>query len=343
MNFKKVIASFLICIILIITTAYPILADPTVIIRDNWGADSSISKSLSITYKQVNNIRVIEIDPPSREIMTNTTLWLRGLYYYFTSENGMPDIPFNYIVGWDGKVYQGLNGDIDAQVQSTDHLGTLVIAYLSDGTYSSSNGMSSLESVIKEMSNKYYIDMSHVFASDWTVINSNNSNTLQFTNTENALWQNAILNIKNDLGYKPPSQGQVMGSVTDNIQIPHVGTVSNVTFCPTSSCKVSSSQTLTVSVKLQNTGIMNIYSPIQFVADNSPKTGSYLYDSSWVDSNDTGITNLQSRIQPGQAVTLTFKIDVPSVKSHWSQSFHINANGYPINGTSFTVNLSNPQ
>jgi hypothetical protein len=82
--------------------------DPAIVTRAQWGADESIKKTgpnCSRTFWPVQQLFVhhtagTNYDPNPRATM-------RAIYWYHTVRRGWCDIGYNFVIGWDGLIYEG--------------------------------------------------------------------------------------------------------------------------------------------------------------------------------------------------------------------------------------------
>lgn len=335
---QLVITIWIVCTLAIYVGATPLFADVAIVDREAWGADESLVKPQNDQYEQIDSIKIVKITPPDSVTAMSTTNWVRSLYYYFTVMQGFSDIPFNYLVGWDGKIYLTKEGKQDVQVESTEKLGTLVIGYLAEGDNDTMTplGYASTKALVDQLTKQDSIPLYAVIASSWNVVQQNRKNVLQFVDSTNAGWNENIINMKKDLGFNPNANNQnVLGATSEELQIPHSGHITSISL----SGSIMAKNIVNVSVTFTNEGKMNMYSPLGIVTKETPNNP--FYTTSWKDQA-TAYEEYTARVEQGQSRTLQFQITVPADKSQWKQDFYITALGNKIDGTDFTIDLNNP-
>lgn len=124
-----------------------------IITRDEQELDVSLANSSTIQYLQPTKIIISRVQTKSEDLASDSSKWVDALYYYSITRQGFADIPYNYLVDRNGKIYQGRGGWAGAVPELTVPQGVVLIGYLSNGTditYEASGSMSGLISNISK-------------------------------------------------------------------------------------------------------------------------------------------------------------------------------------------------
>jgi len=90
----------------------PTMQKPTIVSRSGWGADESLrfddyGEIWPREYQLVKKVIVHHTVTPNNQ---DTFATVRSIYYYHAVEQGWGDIGYNYLVGHDGRIFQGRVG-----------------------------------------------------------------------------------------------------------------------------------------------------------------------------------------------------------------------------------------
>lgn len=123
--------------------ATPTLIDGLIIPRAGWGADESLrykdkdpkkGELWPPSYQQIEKVivhhTVTDNDPP------DPAAAIRSIYYYHAINRGWGDIGYNYLIDWDGRVYEGRYGgpDVIGGHALRYNAGSMGVALLGDFT-----------------------------------------------------------------------------------------------------------------------------------------------------------------------------------------------------------------
>jgi len=81
-----------------------------IITREEQELDVSLANSSTIQYLQPTKIIISRVQTKSEDLASDSSKWVDALYYYSITRQGFADIPFNYLVDRNGKIYQGRGG-----------------------------------------------------------------------------------------------------------------------------------------------------------------------------------------------------------------------------------------
>jgi hypothetical protein len=94
--------------------------------------DTSLSNQASTIYKAPDKIYVAQITTKAPSLEKNPEKWSKALYYYSITRLSFADIPFNYLLGENGEIYEGRQGGLGANPELRNIDGAVVIGYMSN-------------------------------------------------------------------------------------------------------------------------------------------------------------------------------------------------------------------
>lgn len=159
--------------------------------RDEILIDEQLSDQRETQYREPKKILVTQVQSTAQELTYNSEVWVQNLYYYCITRLGFGDIPYNYLLGRDGVIYQGRKGYSGVIPELQNDEGVVLIGYLSNGSDIPPLAQESLSEFITELSKRYAIPQNQVhtvtlaIATDSTQAGNNDSNNAQVSNFSN--------------------------------------------------------------------------------------------------------------------------------------------------------------
>lgn len=280
--------------------------------------DETLSDQTLNDYGSVKNIAVVKISASAPLQFDDDGEWVKGLYYYMITRLRFTDIPFNYIVSWQGNIYSGKGGGNEVQPPLSDESqsrfpGTIVVAYFDNGREMTNSGQQALADVLEDALSLAQINPSAVFAADVSVSTSTDVvpvSGLSLDVSTEAGWVETVDEIKSSLSPAPAGRT-------------YQATVSSVDF-PAS---VAAGQSFVTSVTLQNTGLFpwyNLGDRVAYLVTSDPRG----HDSRFYVSDDWASFSrvasfTEEWVLPGESTTVEFSIRTPLVAGEYSEKFEV--------------------
>ncbi len=276
--------------------------------RSDWKADDSLINNIP-SYTQVKTIEIEDITSKDPTLATSTNAYVRGLYYYLGAEYGL-DLPFTYLVGWDGNIYEGAKSGIGATVQKTAD-GSVIIGYLDNGDGITSNATTSFSYLLAKLAKQTGVGLDNISSASY--IFDNGGFILSDTNPS---WDDQVSTLKTALKGQVPDK---TGSVNDVVGIKSVGV------------EPSKDGNLNVTIKAINKGDATIYGRIYAGTD---KASGISIPNIWI-SNLRSNAATVSNIQNGDTFSVTFEILGKAAKGQYSLDLYTDTS--KISGGTFVV------
>lgn len=320
MRISSVIISFLSIIILLSFSSFVFAQG---IITD-W-KDYSLMSNGNNSYKNVYSIAIVKLSPSNSTLSDNVSSLVKGIYYYFTEELHYPDIPFNYIVGFNGEVFKGTSGGVDVQGYGNQNHGIVSIAYLSDGSGTiSSIGKQRILNLVSSLMNNLSIPKNMVSPYNFKIA-KNGINYLPIANSKFGAQITSLLQSSN------LPQIKIIPSKTRPFLIPHTITITSIGTPPTTSVGNKS----LINVSFKNSGTTPLLGSMNIESSNA---GFFDIPNVWSSvSIVKTINNLN--IQPGSVYNLSFYVLDPKNTGNIKGSFYLVNSGAKITGSTFNVSL----
>ncbi|MDQ3952466.1 MAG: N-acetylmuramoyl-L-alanine amidase, partial [Actinomycetota bacterium] len=81
---------------------------PDIVTRAEWGADESIKSTSGSCVRQFFPVQQLFVHHTvGRNFDSNPKATMRAIYHFHTRTQGWCDVGYNFVVGWDGTIYEG--------------------------------------------------------------------------------------------------------------------------------------------------------------------------------------------------------------------------------------------
>ncbi len=292
----------------------------TIIERESISFDENLSDQQYNEYRPVETIAVAKITAPNEVQFGDSDSWIRGLYYYSITKLGFGDIPFNYVVTWQGSIYEGKGGgtDVSPIVTSSveERLGKIVlVAYFDNNQEVSNSGRDAMRELVSELLSLYDLDRDAVVPVEVNLAEKEADvqlSSLVVTDAEDGYWSADVAQIR--------TTARIVGvdTVTEV-----TGSVEDVS----SSITVESGQNFVVTAKIVNTGTMPWYNSGEhkvLVATSGPRNheSELYYSESWA-SFTRVVGSEEEWVLPGDTGTFQFEIRTPLIPGEYDESFEL--------------------
>ena len=321
MRIYKFILSFL-SILLVFTFTSFVFAQGII---TNW-KDYSLISSQGTKYRNVYSIAIVKLSPANSTLSDNVSSLVKGVYYYFTSTLHYPDIPFNYIICWNGEVFKGTTGGVGVQGYGNQTKGIVSIAYLSDGSGTISTlGKEKILNLTSSLMNNLSIPFSDVGTYNWSI----SKKGIDYMPIANSKFGSQIKSV-----LVPSALPSIKVAPSKNypFTIPHSVTITSVGTPPVT---LAGNKSL-VNISLKNSGTTPI---LGSVSVNSSNSGFFNIPKVW-DSVSVVKTISNVNIQPGDSYNLSFYVLDPKSIGRVSGGFYLSNLGSKINGSTFNVSIN---
>jgi len=332
---RKLFILLITILLFVLTVPLPASAQ-NILSREDLNFDESLSDQRNNTYSYFDSVGVIGIQSGSNSSFGDGKTWMRGLYYFMITHLGFLDIPFHYVVTWQGDVYEGRAGGYEVNTFATfdiakDYSNTVLIAYFDNGRGMTNQGESALSELVEKLMGSFMIEMTDVFAADFE-------------------YQGAKEGNPSSLRIVPPKEGYLMDwndtfiksyKEGESLQLELSGNVEDISY----SDSVNSWDDVKVRAIVKNTGEYNWYNSgprATYLATSSPRgRNSDLYHPEVWSSFSRAVTPTEEVVLPGKSATFEFLVKAPIVPDKYTEKFElIRLPSSWINGTSITMSLN---
>lgn len=305
-------------------------SEDSVISREEWKADDDIL-AFEENYSFPNKLILIPI--PTVTTSQDSLESLRDLYYYFATRSGIGDLPFHYIVTWDGQVYFGNKLGEEARINLGGSESSIFIGYLPDDNLELTvSSVGNLKTIILNVINKFAINPENVSVKNLEYTLGEKGKIEEVTLSEaNEDWQANVNLIKESLTAEYSPQDIVFNAELLEVTIPEE--------------EQEVTKTTEIKVKIKNTGEFNLYSgPTSniFVTRREPfdEASKFHLDEEWASPSRVGLLEEGERFEIGNEKEGSFKIYVPLYPPELSEDFIlVGPTGDIIEGSEFTLTL----
>jgi hypothetical protein len=329
--FVKFIVISVFCLIVLEVSNRQVYAEESKVIdRLSWGADETLT-----TFKPEYSLPTAVVVVPLRRtgMSANSEESVRELYYYFTTRSDIGDLPFHYLVGWDGKIFFGNKLGDEAKIQLSAKEQVFVIGYIQDykGGITVAS-ISPLKDLLLSLINKYAINPDNISVKKLTYTLGDNARLGNAQLADASFeWDGDFLFIKENIkkGYVPAKRNYKLEVVS----------------VTTPQEELEPSKNTEIKIKLKNTGGFNFYSdPLNtfFIVKNNPFDGKSLFylSSDWASLSRISLLKEGERFVVGEEKEFSFKVYVPLFPPEKSEDFILaDPSGNQIPGTNFKVAL----
>ncbi len=300
--------------------------------------DTYILNKKTQVYGNNYSIAIVTINPSNLAISGDVPLLIKGIYYYFINELGFSDIPYNYIVSWNGQVYKGMSGGEGVQVprvlvSSNQPNGIITIGYLLNYQNPTStlttSGKTALINLLSTLMQSNYIPKSNISTYGYQI----DGTSLKFIPYQSAnMKESALLGyINNFIQLSNLPNIKVQKSSLYPFVIPHTINIVSISTPP----NLPPSGIATIGVKIKNTGTTPIIGDLSLNTNNSSDLAVI---KDWKSASQVqDFKNIN--IQPGSFYNLNFNILDPKTPGNFNGSFYFENLMNQIVGSNFNLPL----
>jgi len=308
----------------------------TTVMRESVPYDLHLSDQSNNEYAPVDGVAVVRISPPEGIQYGDSEEWIKGFYYYSITKLGFSDIPFNYVVTWDGGRYEGKGGGVDVcpgvdWVQSEELGNFVLVAYFDDNREMTNSGSQALQDTVSYILTRYGIKRENVYAVDASIADKPEDislSSLIVKSSKSSDWVSLVHKMQNnaEIGSKKRKHE---GSVVE-LNIPE---------------SVGAGENFVANVDIKNNGEFPWYKDglnAVYVATSDPRSReSKLFVSDKWSSFTRVVSMTEEWVLPGDVAKFEFEINTPLISGKYSEKFEILVLPEEwIQGTQFEVSFS---
>lgn len=304
--------------------------------RETISIDESLSEQSQNSYSPSKVVAVAKISAPSGQQYGDAEEWFKGLYYYSITKLGFIDVPFHYIVSWDGNVYEGKGGGKDVQSlcewkDENESRNPVVIAYFDNGREITNSGRQALADLISGVLSENNLTKSDVIPVDMMIAESED----EIEPASVLIWRTSDELIVNLVE-------KALESVTVTaVERTYKGSVEEVSY-PDS---VEAGENFIVTVVLKNEGEYPWYNSgenMAMIGTSEPRGRSSIgFVSDKWSSFSRVVSSNSAWIFPGDTGTFEFEFGTPLIPGTYTEKFELLV--LPENwvqGTQFTLDFN---
>ena len=297
--------------------------------RSDWKADESLLKEAEKQYAFPERITVFILNTEFGGYEDSSNI--KDLYYYFASRSGYNDIPFHYLVGIGGSIFEGASDGPERAFSIGDSTNSINIAYIANNSNEDFNpfGLESLKEIILENANKYSVPIENITLK-----------TLKFTFGERGKLENQSLAEPNE------KYSASFAQIVEEVSLlynptPFAYSVELVSSTvPSGEFEIGSS--IDIKIKVKNTGGTSIYSNAKttlYLKKDGKEDSKYYDPETWDSRIQISLLADGERFAPGEEKEFTIKFIIP-LYPEITESFALIApDGSTVAGSKFDVTV----
>ncbi len=305
--------------------------------RGDVPVDDNLADLSVNNYSPASKILLVRISPPQGMQYSDSSEWYKGFYYYTITKLGFRDVPFSYVVTWQGDVFQGRGGGVDVKpliaAESQGNFGnSVLIAYFDNGREVTNSGEQALIEVVSKVMGENGIGKAAISANDVFIQSEGEEVTesgLIISSTASGEWGDMVNEVK------------AGSSAEGSSARAHKGSVEEVEYVE----EVEGGNNFVVTARIKNEGDFPWYSSgekITYVAtsDERGHESAFFVNDKWA-SFSRVVTFEEDWIAPGETAEFSFEMAVPLIPGEYSEKFElVETHDNWIADTQFTVSFT---
>lgn len=291
---------------------------------DDQKFDKSLSNQASAVYSAPDTIYITQITTKASSLEKNPDVWSKAIYYYSITRLNFADMPYNYLLGENGQIYEGRQGGYGVNPELKGIDGAVTIGYLSNDPILTNSASNSLLRMTKELAQSLGI-------SSYKIIK------LKISQKEGALSAVVAEEIAGDFAQSvKETLASWKGSTRENLA--YKAKIEEVIYEDT----VVIGSKLDVKVKVKNMNNFNWLSyrnPI-YISTKDGKESNFAINAVWDSfSKPTHLEN--TVVKPGEIVEFTFQLQPKIKPGAATENFEIlKFSGKPFEDSAFAVKFT---
>lgn len=293
--------------------------------RSDLGLDESIADQSQKIVRFPSKIVVSRIFTSNTDYEDDPQLWFSSLYYYTVTRLGYLDIPYNFVIDRDGKVYEGRSGGIYTDAETSDQVGTIVIGYLSNLDDITPRANQSLQQLIKETSYTYGVERKDVSVLKLFIKRNENGLAKSAFENDTTTFSRNTKSILDKLAY----------SSTEHLK--YVSQVKDVVYTN----NVRSTDKFTVDATIINKNDFPWFTAKDYIylSTKGSKESTFAVNGKW-ESFSKPLAISSRVIMPGEEVKLSFDMQAMLIPGKYTEKFELMKLPKTVfTGSEFSVNF----
>jgi hypothetical protein len=304
--------------------------------RDDLQIDDGLSDQSQNEYGYVDGIVISSITVGDDVSFGRGDEWMKGLYYYMITHLNFLDVPFNYIISWQGDVFSGKGGDIEVKSPadfqlSKDYVNPILLVYFDNGKGLTNQGKDGLADFVSDIVSTYDLPVEDVI-----------SGNLSFSSVQEG--QISTVSVSpSDSGYLFDwlSEWKTEYVKTDGLALDLSGSIESVSVPE----EIGAGETFSVKVVAENIGNVPWYNTgahATFIGTSEERDrNSDLYIADVWSSFARVVAPTEELVLPGEQGTFEFTARAPVIPGTYSESFELIrlGNGW-LSNTQFKLDLN---
>lgn len=300
-----------------------------VIKRTEWKADETIvTFKEDYSYPKEVVLTVVDLKDTSYD----PQLAIKELYYFLSSRSIYGDLPFHYLVDWEGNVYQGNSFGNEALIEIDNRKESLFVAYINNDESFSVLSLESLKKICLEVINEYSISPSEVEIKkfDYEFYKKSDQNGAKLADVSEEYIKSFSAITKYLEEEYSPKEKEFKVKVT------------SVEYTKES---LDIGEIVDVSIGIRNVGDYNIYASSLynlFVVRDKPfdEKSSFYFSDEWDSPSRVSIFNDGDKLLVGKEEKFVFKVKVPLYFPEKQEEFIlVDSSGKVMKNTDFKIGL----
>jgi len=275
--------------------------------KRNLSYDNTLVYQNTYTYSQPSDIYITQVKGFEDKLANNPDSWVKLLYYYSITQLKLPDIPYNYLLGEGGEIYEGKQGGAGVTPNMKGGDNVVLIGYLSNKSSLTPRASEGLKDLVQSLSYKYGIK------SSWKVVD------LSIETSKESL---SILNASNVNNLFSDSVSQTMNNVkwSDTEHLEYKASITSVEYPK----EVTIGENFNVKVVIKNENDFPWFGDKNYIyiSTKESKDSQFAINAVWDSFSKPG--HIQTAfVRPGESVEVTFSMLPKSLPGDYKESFNI--------------------
>ena len=313
-------------------------AQAAIVTREDAGLDENLADQENDTYAPIQKVLLARVPIPAGVRFGDSEEMYHGLFYYSIAHLGFIDIPFNYVVTWEGVVYEGKAGGTDVQPlisENTDDQfkNSVIIAYYDNNQEMTYVGKDALVDLVSQIQSYAGLSDDSVIPVDISIAKKTQEleiSMLQVASGTDALWGSIVAEIKRSSSSDPSTgAAEVKGEVGEIVY----------------NREVKADENFVVTAHIKNTGTVPWYNSGAhqvYLSTSDPRNhdSAFFVSDRW--SSFTRVVVAEEEwVLPGESGTFSFEIGTPLRPGSYSEKFELlMLSDRWIEGTQFDVSFT---
>ncbi|MEA3357134.1 MAG: SH3 domain-containing protein, partial [Patescibacteria group bacterium] len=288
--------------------------------RDALNFDETLADRESNMYGPVTKIAMAEISPPEGIQYGDADEWVKGFFFYSITKLGFADIPFNYVVSWQGDIYNTKSGcegvlPLVSWVDSDEVGKAVLVGYFNNNREITNAGNNAVKDVVSYLMGLNGLDQDDIIAVDVFLSERTEEvelGSLVLKNSTSNSWRNFVDELRGVVAPEDVAVTREFKGSIKTIDLPQ---------------QVKGGQNFVAKVEAVNDGNSPWYNygeAALYIATSGERgraSDLFLTDK-WA-SFSRVISMNEEWVLPGETATFEFEINTPLIPGDYSEKFEL--------------------